>query len=272
MTVESSRAPFQIAAWNVNSLRVRLPHVLTWLEANPVEVLALQETKLCDDQFPVAALEAAGYCCWFAGQKTYNGVAIFVRKGLVKDTAIIEHTAVRGLPGFTEQQRLLAITVEGVRVVCAYFPNGQAPGSEKFTYKLQWIEALQQWLKAELIRHPKLVLLGDFNIAPQALDVHEPLAWEGQNLVSPPERAAFATLLALGFTDTFRHLHPLDPSYSWWDYRQGAFRRNAGLRIDLILASTALNAHCTHSTIDAEPRKWTQPSDHAPVLARFTMS
>ncbi len=269
MSSPSLQTPIQIATWNVNSLRVRLPHVLTWLETHPVDVLALQETKLCDDQFPIAALEAAGYCCWFSGQKTYNGVAILVRKALVVEEVETEQSVIRGLPGFTEQQRLLAVTVNGIRVVCTYFPNGQAPESEKFTYKLQWLSALQEWLKEELTRHPKLVLLGDFNIAPEDRDVHDPKAWEGKNHVSPQERAAFARLLELGLTDTFRHLYPLEQRYSWWDYRQGAFRRNAGLRIDLILSSPALTALCVESAIDSEPRSWTQPSDHAPVLASF---
>lgn len=272
MPSNSPKTPFQIASWNVNSLRVRLPHVLTWLKTNPVDVLALQETKLCDDQFPIAALEAAGYCCWFSGQKTYNGVAILVRKALIVEEAKTEQSVIRGLPGFTEQQRLFAVTVEGVRVVCAYFPNGQAPESDKFTYKLQWLRALQEWLKEELTRHPKLVLLGDFNIAPEDQDVHDPKAWEGKNHVSPAERAAFTQLLELGLTDTFRQMHPLEQRYSWWDYRQGAFRRNAGLRIDLILASQALSAHCVDSAIDPTPRSWVQPSDHAPVLASFDCS
>ncbi len=272
MLLNSSSTHFQIAAWNVNSLRVRLPQVLTWLAAHPVDVLALQETKLCDDQFPVAELQAAGYRSWFCGQKAYNGVAILVRDTRVSQEAVMEQSALRGLIGLGEQQRLLALTVEDVRIVCAYFPNGQSPESEKFTYKLQWITTLQTWLQEELQRHPKLVLLGDFNIAPEDLDVHDPAAWEGQNLVSPPERAAFTTLLELGLVDTFRHAYPTEQQYSWWDYRKGAFRRNAGMRIDHILASSALHPYCLQSTIDAEPRSWTQPSDHAPVLATFDLA
>jgi len=237
-------------------------------------VLCLQELKMTDDKFPVAELEAAGYTSLFAGQKTYNGVAILVRHGV----AIEADSVVRNIPGFEDpQQRIIAATVgrvegdaaSGMRIISAYFPNGQAPGTEKFAYKLQWLAALHQWLQQELAEHPKLALLGDYNIAPEDRDVHDPKAWEGQNLVSPEERAAFVGLQALGLTDTFRLFEQADKAFSWWDYRMMGFRRNAGVRIDHILTSPALTPTVVACVIDKTPRGWEQPSDHTPVIAEL---
>lgn len=256
----------KIATWNVNSLKVRQQHVIDWLELSHVDVLCLQELKMPDEKFPRAELAGKGYRSWFAGQKTYNGVAILVRDGIeVDDTHIV-----RNIPGFgDEQQRLIALTVGGTRIVSAYFPNGQAPGTDKFAYKLRWLDALAQWLKDEMHSHPQLALLGDYNIAPEDRDVHDPKAWEGQNLVSPEERAAFAKLVELGLVDAFRKFEQPEKTFTWWDYRMLAFRRNAGLRIDHILLSPALAEACTMCEVDKTPRKWDQPSDHAPVVAQM---
>ena len=254
----------RIATWNVNSLRVRLPHLLEWLQAQSPDVVALQETKLVDDAFPVEELRAAGYHVAYSGQKTYNGVAILARE---PPTDVL-----RDIPGFDDpQRRVLAATIGGVRVLGLYVPNGQSVGSEKYQYKLGWLDALQGWLKAELAAHPRLVALGDFNIAPEDRDVHDPVAWEGQVLVSEPERAALRGLCALGLEDVFRRFEQPPASYSWWDYRQGAFRRNNGLRIDLVLASSALAGRCSACSIDVEPRRQERASDHTPVIATFDM-
>lgn len=254
----------RIATWNVNSLKVRLQHVIDWLATSNVDVLCLQELKLTDDKFPRAELEAIGYKSWFAGQKTYNGVAILVRNTL----GVSEDTITRNIPGFEDpQQRVIAATIEGVRIVSAYFPNGQAPGTEKFAYKMRWLEALRDWIEGEMKVYPELALLGDYNIAPDDRDVHDPVAWEGQNLVSPDERAHFGELLQLGLTDSFRKFDQPEKLFTWWDYRMLGFRRNAGLRIDHILLSAALADKCTACDVDKIPRKWEQPSDHAPVIA-----
>jgi exodeoxyribonuclease III len=261
------RAPFPmpltLATWNVNSLKVRLQHLLDWLGTHAVDVVCLQETKLPDDRFPVDALRQAGYESVFSGQKTYNGVAILTRRATVGAATDVQ----ANLPNFQdEQKRLIAATVAGVRVVCGYFPNGQAVGSEKYDYKLRWIAALNGWLREELERSPQLALLGDYNVAPEDRDVHDPKAWEGQVLFSEPERQAFRDLVALGLVDSFRLFEQPERSYTWWDYRMLAFRRKAGLRIDHILLSRALAARCTACTIDVEPRRLEQPSDHAPVI------
>jgi exodeoxyribonuclease-3 len=259
--------PMKIATWNVNSLKVRQQHVIDWLETSQTDVLGLQELKLTDDKFPRGELEAKGYRSWFTGQKTYNGVALLVRDGLSVD----ESTIVRNIPGFEDpQQRVIAATIEGVRVISAYFPNGQAPGTDKFAYKLRWLEALHDWLAGELKQYPKLALVGDYNIAPEDRDVHDPKAWEGQNLVSPEERAEFVRLIGLGLVDAFRQFEHPEKVFSWWDYRMMAFRRNAGLRIDHILLSEPLAAVCTSCDVDKVPRKWEQPSDHAPVVAQIS--
>jgi len=254
----------QVATWNVNSLNVRLGHLLEWLKAKPVDIVCLQETKLTDANFPVDALTAAGYRSVFAGQKTYNGVAILLRQDTVRE---IGETQIN-LPGFEdEQRRLIAVTADGMRVVSAYVPNGQAVGSDKYAYKLRWIAALNDWLRGELPLRPALLIAGDFNIAPEPRDVHDPEAWAGQVLFSEPERAAFRALLNLGLRDSFRLFDQAGRMFTWWDYRNLAFRRKMGLRIDHILMSTALAARCTECSIDVELRRHEQPSDHAPVVA-----
>jgi exodeoxyribonuclease-3 len=252
----------KLATWNVNSLKIRLPQVLDWLLAQRPDILCLQETKLEDAAFPRAALEAAGYRSAYAGQKTYNGVAILSRLPL-QEVHI-------GLPGFDDgQRRLIAASAGDIRVVCAYFPNGQSIGSEKYAYKLKWLEALTAWLREELMRHPRLALLGDYNIAPEERDVYDPKAWEGQVLFSAPERAAFRRLLELGLKDAFRLFEQPEKTYTWWDYRMMAFRRNMGLRIDHILLSDALAKDCTACAVDKDARKAERPSDHAPVVAEL---
>ncbi len=255
--------PLTVATWNVNSLKVRLPHLTDWLAARATDIVCLQETKLTDDRFPVDELMKVGYASVFAGQKTYNGVAVLIRSGVATPADVQVN-----LPNFTdEQKRLLAVTLDGLRVVCAYFPNGQAVDSDKYEYKLKWIAALTEWLRGELARHDKLLLAGDFNIAPEPRDVHDPVLWDGQVLFSAPERAAFRALLDLGLKDSFRLFEQPERSYTWWDYRNMAFRRKWGLRIDHILLSPTLAAQCSACTIDIEPRRREQPSDHAPVIA-----
>jgi exodeoxyribonuclease III len=250
----------KIASWNVNSLKVRLPHLLDWLAANQPDALGLQELKCEDKAFPLAEIEAAGYRAVFNGQKTYNGVALLTR--------VKAQEVVRDIPGFVdEQKRIIAATVNGVRVICGYFPNGQAVGSDKFEYKLRWLEALTAWLKDEIAAHPRLALVGDFNIAPEDRDAHPD--WSEEIHVSEPERAAFYRLEALGLKDAFRLFEQAEKSFSWWDYRMGAFRRNFGLRIDHILVTPALAESCTACAIDKTPRKLERPSDHAPVVAEF---
>jgi exodeoxyribonuclease-3 len=251
-----------IATWNVNSLRVRLPHLRDWLAANPVDVLALQETKLADPDFPREELASLGLQVAYSGQRTYNGVALLARQAL--------EDVVAGIPGFPdEQKRVLAATVGGVRVIDVYVPNGQSVGSDKYEYKLRWLDALRDYVAAELARHSRSVVLGDYNIAPEDRDVHDPKAWEGSVHVSEPERAALRRLLGCGLEDCFRRFEQPEKSFSWWDYRMMAFRRNAGLRIDLILASAALAQNCAACHIDKAPRRLERPSDHAPVVARF---
>ena len=257
----------RIATWNVNSLKIRLPHVLDWLERNPVEVLALQETKLTDDKFPAKELEAAGYQATFVGQKTYNGVALLSRLAMPATDVVID------IPGFAdEQKRVISATVNDVRVVCVYVPNGQSVDSDKYRYKLAWFQALHAWLATEIEAHPKLVVLGDWNVAPEDRDVHDPKAWEGQVLFSEPEKAALKAIADLGLHDAFRLFEQAPKSYSWWDYRMLGFRRNAGLRIDHVLLSDALKPLCTACVIDRDERKKEQPSDHAPVVATLDLS
>ena len=228
----------KIATWNVNSLKVRLPHLLQWLGENPVDVLCLQETKLTDDKFPVAEINAAGYQVAFSGQKTYNGVAILSKLPITD--------VVKNNPRFEDaQQRILAGTIDGMRIICAYVPNGQAVDSDKYDYKLAWLASLREWLAEEMRAHEQLAILGDYNIAPEDRDVHDPVEWAGQVHCSDKERAALVALNELGLTDSFRMFEQADKSYSWWDYRQLAFRRNRGLRIDHILLSAKLAARCT---------------------------
>lgn len=252
----------KLASWNVNSLKVRLPHLVDWLANAKPDVVCLQELKLEDSKFPRAEIEAAGYGAAHSGQKTYNGVAILANRAL-DDVAT-------GIPGFAdEQKRVIAATVSRVRVICVYCPNGQAVGSEKYDYKLRWFAALREYLTAELARHPELTVLGDFNVAPEDRDVHDPKAWEGQVHVSEPERAAWRALLALGLKDSFRLFEQPEKIYSWWDYRMMGFRRNAGLRIDHVLLSAPLAARCTASTVDKSPRKLERPSDHTPAICEL---
>jgi len=252
----------KIATWNVNSLKVRLPHVLDWLAANQPDALCLQELKMEDKVFPLAELQAAGYHAVYNGQKTYNGVAILSR---AEPTDVL-----RDIPGFSdEQKRIIAATVDGVRVICGYFPNGQAVGSEKFAYKLRWLTALTDWLREEMQQHERLVLGGDFNVAPEDRDAHPD--WKDEIHVSEPERAAFSALLGLGLVDTFRLFEQPERSYSWWDYRLFAFRRNFGLRIDHLLVSPALTATCRSCVVDKTPRALERPSDHAPVVLELAL-
>ena len=249
----------RIATWNVNSLKVRLPHLVDWLAKQQPDAVCLQETKCEDTAFPAAAIEATGYRWVHDGQKTYNGVAILARHEIANVS--------RGIPGFADlQKRVIAADVNGVRVVGVYCPNGQAVGSEKYDYKLRWFEALAGWLRTELASSPSLALLGDFNVAPEDRDVHDPDAWRGQVLCSDAERAALKALADLGLADAFRLFEQAEKSYSWWDYRMAAFRRNLGLRIDHILLSGPLASRCRACVIDVEPRKLERPSDHAPVF------
>ena len=252
----------KIASWNVNSLRVRLPQVLQWLEEQPVDVLALQETKTQDPDFPKEEIEAAGYQVVFSGQKTYNGVAILA-KHEISDVI----TDVKNLDD--PQRRILAATVNGVRIVDLYVVNGSEVGSEKYDYKLDWLKKVTAHIKSELKTYSQMVVLGDFNIAPQDEDVHDPEQWQDKILCSKPEREALQKLDKLGLNDTFRFFEQEQKTFSWWDYRGGGFRRNHGLRIDLILASEALHDKCVSSIVDKTPRSWERPSDHAPVLAEF---
>jgi exodeoxyribonuclease III len=249
----------KLATWNVNSLAVRLPQLLAWLDAHRPDALVLQETKLTDDKFPVAEIEAAGYNAQWFGQKTYNGVALLSRHAA--------DNVVKNIPGFgDEQARVIAATVDGVRTIGAYFPNGQAPDSDKFAYKMRWMEALRDWVRAELAASPQLVLMGDFNIAPEDRDVHDPVAWAGQIHCTPEEREHFRQFVGLGLVDAFRLFEQPPKSWSWWDYRNLAFRKNQGLRIDHVLVSEALKPRVTACTIDKAPRKNERPSDHAPVV------
>ena len=252
----------KIATWNVNSLKVRLPQVLSWLGEQKPDVLCLQETKQEDKDFPQAELQAAGYHAVSSGQKTYNGVAILSRTP--------PQDVLRGIPGFDDpQQRVISASVDNVRVVCVYVPNGQSVGSDKYDYKLRWLAALTTWIAAELEKHPRLVLLGDYNIAPEDRDVHDPEVWKDQVLCSEAERIALRKLMALGLADAFRLFAQPEKIFSWWDYRMMAFRRNRGLRIDLILISPPLAGSCQSCTIDREPRRDERPSDHAPVIAEL---
>ena len=253
----------KIACWNVNSLKVRLPHLLDWLAEQQPDALCLQELKLEDHNFPCAEIEAAGYQVAFSGQKTYNGVALLARSEIAD--------VVRGNPHFPdEQKRLIAGTIDGVRVICAYMPNGQAVGSDKYEYKLRWLDALAIYLEEELAKHPRLALCGDFNIAPDDRDVHDPVAWANQILCSEPERAAFQRFISLGLVDSFRLFDQPAKTFSWWDYRNLGFQKNLGLRIDHILLSAPLAGRCLAAGIDRAPRKRERPSDHAPAWATLS--
>jgi exodeoxyribonuclease-3 len=252
----------KLATWNINSLTVRLPQVLDWLQANPVDVLALQELKMTDDKFPADAFTQAGYCAQWFGQKTYNGVALISRSPAEQ--------VVKNIPGFDDDMsRVITATVEGVRVIGAYFPNGQAPGSDKFEYKMEWLKGLRTWVKAELVTHPKLVLMGDYNITFDDSDVWDPEGMRDQIHCTEEERYHLRALIALGLHDSYRFFEQPTKSYSWWDYRDFGFRRNRGLRIDHILVSNALKPLVTSCVIDKLPRANERPSDHAPVVVEI---
>jgi exodeoxyribonuclease-3 len=254
----------KLATWNVNSLKVRLPHLIAWLARQSPDVVCLQETKLRDENFPLLELGAAGYQAVFSGQKTYNGVAILSRHPMLDVST--------GIPEFSdEQKRVIAATVAGIRTVCVYVPNGQTVGSEKYDYKLRWLAAFRAWMSTQLESQPRVAVLGDFNIAPANEDVHDPQLWEGKVLFSEREREAFQALIALGLKDGFRLFTQPEKSFTWWDYRVNAFKRNMGLRIDHILLSPQLAGRCTSAAIDTEPRKLERPSDHAPVIAELDL-
>jgi len=252
----------KVASWNVNSLNVRLPHVLAWCASASPDILALQETKLPDERFPGDALREAGYQSLFSGQKTYNGVAILSREAGAD--------MVTDVPGLDDpQRRILAATFGDIRVIDLYVVNGSEVGSEKFSYKMHWLEKVTDFISAELAQHEKLIVLGDFNIAPADRDVHDPEAWHEKILCSTQERNALERIMSLGLSDTFRLFEQAEKSWSWWDYRMAAFRRNMGLRIDLVLASKPLLEQCSTAYIDREPRTQERPSDHTPVIAEF---
>jgi exodeoxyribonuclease-3 len=252
----------RLATWNLNSLKVRLPQLLTWLDTHRPDVVCLQETKLEDITFPAATIREAGYQPLYSGQKTYNGVAILSRSATSEP--------LNAIPAFVDhQKRVLATSIGELRVVCLYVPNGQSVDSDKYRYKLDWLAAATAWLKQELTCYPNLAVAGDFNIAPEERDVYDPQAWGNQVLVSAPERAAFRGLLALGLKDSFRLFDQPERSFTWWDYRMNAFKRKMGLRIDHVLLSNALAVRCRTCTIDVDPRKSERPSDHAPVIVEL---
>jgi exodeoxyribonuclease-3 len=252
----------KIATWNVNSLKVRLAHVLEFLAAEAPDVMCLQETKTEDNNFPLTAMAAAGYQTAFSGQKTYNGVALLCR-------AKPENVA-QGIPAFDDaQKRVITGTVSGVRIICVYIPNGESVESDKYKYKLAWLARLNAWVEQELNKYPKLALLGDYNIAPENRDVHDPRVWEGKVLFSEPEKAAFRDLIALGLVDSFRLFDQPEKSFSWWDYRMNGFKRDLGLRIDHILLSAELAKTCKSCSIIRDMRAKERPSDHAPVIAEI---
>ncbi|MFN2531817.1 MAG: exodeoxyribonuclease III [Pyrinomonadaceae bacterium] len=253
----------KIATWNVNSILARLPNVLRWLDAMKPDVLCMQETKCTDDKFPSEPFQERGYQCLLFGQQSYNGVAIVSRRPC--------DTSRCGYPDDDEtmQSRLLASTVASIQIVNVYVPNGQMVGSEKYAFKLEWLRRLREFFDTHYDKKSNVLLCGDFNVAPEERDVHDPRLWQGRILFSERERAALQQIKEWGFTDTFRMHTEAPGNYSWWDYRAGAFRRNLGLRIDHIWCSAALAARNENTWIDLEPRKWERPSDHAPVIAEF---
>lgn len=255
---------FKLASWNVNSLKVRLDQVLEWMESLQIDVLAMQETKLLDENFPIAAFTERGYHVVYAGQKTYNGVAVVSRHPM--------NDVLTDITGFHDpQRRILAVTVAGIRLINLYVPNGAALTSDKYPYKLDWLQKVSAFIQQQLSIYPNVAVVGDFNIAPEDRDVHDPLEWQGCILVSPAEREAFAGLLRLGLHDSFRNFDQEEKLFSWWDYRAAGFRRNRGLRIDHILLSNELNELCRQSKIDKQPRKAERPSDHAPVWVELEL-
>lgn len=255
---------FKLASWNVNSLKVRLEQVLEWLESSQIDVLAMQETKLIDENFPATEFIDRGYHVVFAGQKTYNGVAVVSRHPISEVM-----TDIAGLDD--PQRRILAVTVAGIRVINLYVPNGADLTSDKYLYKLDWLQKVTAFIQLQMCIYPKVAVVGDFNIAPEDRDVHDPVEWQDCILVSPAERQAFTGLLSLGLHDSFRNFEQEEKLFSWWDYRAAGFRRNRGLRIDHLLLSTELNLLCRQSKIDKEPRKAERPSDHAPVWVELDL-
>lgn len=261
-TTNCDSAMTKIATWNVNSLNVRLPHVQEWVEQSGVDILGLQETKMVDAKFPLEAITELGFRACYTGQPKYNGVALLSRAE--------PEDVVTDPPGVvSEDRRIIAATYGDTRVVNLYVVNGKEVGSDKYAYKLEWLAQVNAWIADELNRHEKMVVMGDFNIAPSDEDIHDAEAWHEKILCSTPERQALQQLLGMGFDDCFRRFEQPEKSFSWWDYRQAAFRRNMGLRIDLVLASKPLAETCRSCTIDREPRIWDRPSDHAPVMADF---
>ena len=255
----------KIASWNVNSLKVRLPHVIDWLNTHQPDVLALQETKLQDENFPIEEIKAAGYHVIFSGQKTYNGMAIISK--------LPAENIVTDVPGLNDpQRRILGAKVGNLRILDLYVVNGQELESEKYGYKLEWLEKVTEFIREDLISNSNYIVLGDFNIIPTDADSYDPDVWHDRIFCSEPERDALQKIIDLGFKDSFRLFEQEEKIFSWWDYRQVAFRRNRGLRIDLILVSTALAQECRSSTVDKEPRKLERPSDHAPVVAEFNFN
>lgn len=255
---------FKLASWNVNSLKVRLEQVLQWFDSCHIDVLALQETKLTDENFPVDVFIEKGYHIVYSGQKTYNGVAIISRHPL--------HEIITDIPDLVDpQRRILAATVAGVRVINLYVPNGSDLSSDKYVYKLNWLDKVTRYIEQQLMIYPHVAVVGDFNIAPEDCDVYDPAAWQGLVLVSPAEREAFNALLSLGLSDSFRHFPQEEGVFSWWDYRAAGFRRNRGLRIDHVLLSALLMQRCQRASIDIEPRKAERPSDHAPVWVELDL-
>lgn len=256
--------PFKIASWNVNSLKVRLPHVQQWLEKAQPDVLVLQETKTINENFPLNEIHDMGYEVVFAGQKTYNGVAILAKNGYLIEDVVTD------LPNLDDpQRRILTATINGVRILDLYVVNGSEVGSDKFNYKLDWISKVTSWIEEQAKHHKKFVILGDFNIAPTDRDVHNPKSWHERILCSTPERNALQAIKDIGFVDSFRLFEQEDETYSWWDYRSGGFNKNMGLRIDLVLSSLPMAEQCTASYVDPEPRGWDRPSDHAPVISEY---
>lgn len=253
----------KIASWNVNSIKVRLNQVLDWFETENMDVLAIQETKVTDENFPIQAFQERGLCVLFSGQKTYNGMAMISRNTL-KDI-------VTDIPNLIDpQRRILTATMGEIRIINLYVPNGSMVGSEKYQYKLDWLHKITAYIRSEMSKYEQLVVLGDFNIAPEDIDVHDPAVWAGSVLVSPSERTALNDILKLGLHDVFRQLHPNTQQFSWWDYRAASFRRNRGLRIDLILTTEKLRSRCQSAEINPEPRKHIQPSDHTPVMIELS--
>lgn len=256
---------FTLATWNVNSLKVRLPHVLAWLDQHQPDVIALQELKQVSEQFPHSEFEARGYNSLVLGQPTYNGVALLSKHAMTVPQYNLPHYP-------DAQQRVISATVQGLKLVNVYVPNGAMVDSDKYVYKLAWLQALQQYLTDLQTKDLPVIVMGDFNIAPSDLDVHDPAAWAGQVLVSPKERQAWQQLLDIGFIDAFRHLQPETQMFTWWDYRHVAFRRNHGLRIDHFLVSRQLSPHCLRCDVDKAPRAQERPSDHAPVTLALDWS